>query len=71
MQTKGGTVAINDGEEGEQKVKISSYDDTDYIDVYEKDDLLVERINAEENEYIYVYEVDALSLVILDAEADA
>lgn len=67
--TEGGSVFINKGEDDEQYVRVDDYDGVDYIDAYDKDDVLISSVEAEENGYSYIYETTD-AIVSLDAEAD-
>ena len=77
IQSSGGTVTVNKGEEDEQNIKIVNQKDDNSdeivsnINSYDKDGVLISSENAEANNYIYTYEAkkdDVLTLSILADE---
>ena len=77
IQSSGGTVTVNKGEENEQNIKIVNQKDDNSdemvsnINSYDKDGILISSENAEANNYVYTYEAkkdDVLTLNILADE---
>ena len=70
LKTAGGKVVINEGEDGEQTVRLEKQMDRLHIDVYDKDDVMISSENAIDNGYTYVYEAKADDAVNVKAYAD-
>lgn len=76
IQSDGGTVIVNEGEQNEQRIRLVKEKDAvpeetvSKINIYDKDDILISTENAEANNYTYVYETASASAVTLKALAD-
>ena len=76
IQSDGGTVIVNEGEQNEQRIRLVKEKDAvsdetvSKLNIYDKDDILISNENAEANNYTYVYETTSASAVTLKALAD-
>ena len=76
IQSDGGTVIVNEGEQNEQRIRLVKEKDAvsdetvSKLNIYDKDDILISNENAEANNYTYVYETTSASAVTLKAMAD-
>ena len=76
IQSDGGTVIVNEGEQNEQRIRLVKEKDAvseetvSKINIYDKDDILISTENAEANNYTYVYETASASAATLKALAD-
>ena len=76
IQSDGGTVIVNEGEQNEQRIRLVKEKDAvsdetiSKLNIYDKDDILISNENAEANNYTYVYETASASAVTLKALAD-
>ena len=76
IQSDGGTVIVNEGEQNEQRIRLVKEKDAvsdetvSKLNIYDKDDILISNENAEANNYTYVYETAAASTVTMKALAD-
>ena len=71
LNTIGGKVVLNEGEDQEQRIRLDKKTDgAEYIDVYDKNDVLISSENTKDNGYTYVYEAKADDAVNVKAKAD-
>ena len=71
LNTTGGKVVLNEGEDQEQRIRLDKKTDgAEYIDVYDKNDVLISSENTKDNGYTYVYEAKADDAVNVKAKAD-
>ena len=71
LKTAGGKVVLNEGEDQEQRIRLDKKTDgAEYIDVYDKNDVLISSENTKDNGYTYVYEAKADDAVNVKAKAD-
>ena len=71
LKTAGGKVVLNEGEDQEQRIRLDKkMDGVEYIDVYDKNDVLISSESTKDNDYTYVYEVKADDAVNVKAKAD-
>ena len=60
LKTAGGKVVLNEGEDQEQRIRLDKkMDGAEYIDVYDKNDVLISSESTKDNGYTYVYEAKA------------
>ena len=67
---RGGSVVLNKGEADEKNIVLEKLDDKLYINVYDKEGILVSSKDAEENKNTYLHEVNEDSVVTVDAISD-
>ena len=71
LKTAGGKVVLNEGENQEQRIRLDKKTDgVEYIDVYDKNDVLISSESTKDNGYTYVYEAKADDAVNVKADAD-
>ena len=71
LNTTGGKVVLNEGEDQEQRIRLDKKTDgVEYIDVYDKNDVLISSESTKDNGYTYVYEAKADDAVSVKAKAD-
>ena len=71
LKTAGGKVVLNEGEDQEQQIRLDKKTDgVEYIDVYDKNDVLISSESTKDNGYTYVYEAKADDAVNVKAKAD-
>ena len=71
LKTAGGKVVLNEGEDQEQRIRLDKKTDgVEYIDVYDKNDVLISSESTKDNGYTYVYEAKADDAVNVKADAD-
>lgn len=71
LKTAGGKVVLNEGEDQEQRIRLDKkMDGAEYIDVYDKNDVLISSESTKDNGYTYVYEAKADDAVNVKAKAD-
>ena len=71
LKTAGGKVVLNEGEDQEQRIRLDKkMDGVEYIDVYDKNDVLISSESTKDNDYTYVYEAKADDAVNVKAKAD-
>ena len=71
LKTAGGKVVLNEGEDQEQRIRMDKKTDgVEYIDVYDKNDVLISSESTKDNDYTYVYEAKADDAVNVKAKAD-
>ena len=71
LNTAGGKVVLNEGEDQEQRIRLDKKTDgAEYIDVYDKNDVLISSESTKDNGYTYVYEAKADDAVNVKAKAD-
>lgn len=71
LKTAGGKVVLNEGEDQEQRIRLDKKTDgAEYIDVYDKNDVLISSESTKDNGYTYVYEAKADDAVNVKAKAD-
>lgn len=71
IKTAGGKVVLNEGEDQEQRIRLDKKTDgVEYIDVYDKNDVLISSESTKDNGYTYVYEAKADDAVSVKAKAD-
>ena len=71
IKTAGGKVVLNEGEDQEQRIRLDKKTDgVEYIDVYDKNDVLISSESTKDNGYTYVYEAKADDAVNVKAKAD-
>ena len=71
LKTAGGNVVLNEGEDQEQRIRLDKKTDgVEYIDVYDKNDVLISSESTKDNGYTYVYEAKADDAVNVKADAD-
>ena len=71
LKTAGGKVVLNEGEDQEQRIRLDKKTDgVEYIDVYDKNDVLISSESTKDNGYTYVYEAKADDAVNVKANAD-
>lgn len=71
LKTAGGKVVLNEGEDQEQRIRLDKkMDGVEYIDVYDKNDVLISSESTKDNGYTYVYEAKADDAVNVKAKAD-
>ncbi len=67
---QGGSVILNKGELDQHRVTLEKLDEEIYINVYDKDGILVSSEDAIKNKRTYIYEVNADSVITVDVDAD-
>lgn len=71
LNTAGGKVVLNEGEDQEQRIRLDKKTDgAEYIDVYDKNDVLISSESTKDNGYTYVYEAKIDDAVNVKAKAD-
>lgn len=71
LKTAGGKIVLNEGEDQEQRIRLDKKTDgVEYIDVYDKNDVLISSESTKDNGYTYVYEAKADDAVNVKAKAD-
>ena len=71
IKTAGGKVVLNEGEDQEQRIRLDKKTDgVEYIDVYDKNNVLISSESTKDNDYTYVYEAKADDAVNVKAKAD-
>ena len=71
LKTAGGKVVLNEGEDQEQRIRLDKKTDgAEYIDVYDKNDVLISSESTKDNGYTYVYEAKIDDAVNVKAKAD-
>ena len=71
LNTTGGKVVLNEGEDQEQRIRLDKKTDgVEYIDVYDKNDVLISSESTKDNGYTYVYEAKVDDAVNVKAKAD-
>ena len=71
IKTVGGKVVLNEGEDQEQRIRLDKKTDgVEYIDVYDKNNVLISSESTKDNDYTYVYEAKADDAVNVKAKAD-
>ena len=71
LKTAGGKVVLNEGEDQEQRIRLDKKTDgVEYIDVYDKNDVLISSESTKDNDYTYVYEAKADDAINVKAKAD-
>ena len=71
LKTAGGKVVLNEGENQEQRIRLDKKTDgVEYIDVYDKNDVLISSESTKDNGHTYVYEAKADDAVNVKADAD-
>ena len=71
LKAAGGKVVLNEGEDQEQRIRLDKKTDgVEYIDVYDKNDVLISSESTKDNGYTYVYEAKADDAVNVKAKAD-
>ena len=71
IKTAGGKVVLNEGEDQEQRIRLDKkMDGAEYIDVYDKNNVLISSESTKDNDYTYVYEAKADDAVNVKAKAD-